>query len=459
MGFPYKKPVIVGGGVTGLALADLWSRRGMDCTLVEREPVLGGLSRSVQVDGLPYDLGPHRFFTHDPEVLDYILGVLGGNYDWIERKTSFYLSGRYHQWPITRQALWSLPWKESFRAGIDLLLRSHRPVDNFEDFIISRYGPTLNRIFFKPITDKFFRIPSKLVHPDWAVASVDRSIIDKYQHVDTLYYLLARLIKPPEPFHFIYPRQGGMQFFADELARRLDSCGHCRVITGTPAAEVETARGKVCSITLADGERIETDGVVWTAPVTKLWELVTGSPSTLNFLTTIFYYLMLDKAVTRPEQWIYFPEEEFRVVRISIQGNFYREGGDRFRAITAEVTAGEEERIITDPERGFSRVVDDLVKLGVITGPGRVTGHVTVVVPESYPVYSSSYRRDLESMLSELCALDNLYIVGRSGMFWYNNMDNCIKVGMEFDRWMQSIDELPSAEQKKAWVHEARSRY
>ena len=72
------RPVIVGAGITGLTLADLWTRKGMDCVLIEKEDTPGGLARSIEIQGTPYDLGPHRFFTYDSEVLAYIEEALAG---------------------------------------------------------------------------------------------------------------------------------------------------------------------------------------------------------------------------------------------------------------------------------------------------------------------------------------------------------------------------------------------
>jgi len=62
-------------------------------------------------------------------------------------------------------------------------------------------------------------------------------------------------------------------------------------------------------------------------------------------------------------------------------------------------------------------------------------------------------------MLIELGRFQNLYLMGRGGMFWYNNMDNCIKAGIEFVRWLNSFEEHPSTEKKTEWILNARKNY
>ena len=454
-----SNPVIVGGGITGLTLADLWSGQGIPVTLVEKEAQMGGLARSIFIQGQPYDLGPHRFFTHNQELLDYILNVLGDNIQWIDRKNSVYMGGHFIDWPLTRQAIWYLPTIELVRAGLDLFIRSRKQGDNFEDFIINHYGPTLLRIFFKPMTEKFFRIPSKLVHPDWATAGVDRAIIEKYPHINNLRYLLSRIVLPGPDLKFIYPRSGGIQTFSDNLCARLISPGTCRLLNGTAVERVEMENDRVSAVITSAGERLPADLMVWTAPVSDLWKMLTGEDSELSFLTTIFFYLMPVKSISREEQWIYFPEEKFRINRLTFQSNFYSGGRPEIKAVCAEVTAAEDEIFTREPDRLYKQVIADLVRAGILSGPDDITHHQTAVVRASYPVLTVNYLEKLEKMSARLGQIKNLFLLGRSGMFWYNNIDNSINAALKFGQWLSGLDRLPDADEKNHWLLQARQKY
>ena len=63
---------ILGGGLTGLALADLF---GDDCEVLEADAACGGLCRSVVRNGFSYDYGGHILFSRDREALDYLLEI------------------------------------------------------------------------------------------------------------------------------------------------------------------------------------------------------------------------------------------------------------------------------------------------------------------------------------------------------------------------------------------------
>lgn len=51
---------IIGGGITGLALTHALARRGIQTTLLERSPEIGGVIRTIEREGDVLELGPQR---------------------------------------------------------------------------------------------------------------------------------------------------------------------------------------------------------------------------------------------------------------------------------------------------------------------------------------------------------------------------------------------------------------
>jgi protoporphyrinogen oxidase len=49
-------------------------------------------------------------------------------------------------------------------------------------------------------------------------------------------------------------------------------------------------------------------------------------------------------------------------------------------------------------------------------------------IPEAYPIYRIDYPQRLAQIKKDLSRVSNLVIAGRSGSFWYNNMDECIEM-------------------------------
>jgi len=60
--------VIVGGGLSGLALADELHRKGVDFQLLEARDRFGGRIHAAHVDGVAFDLGPAWFWQGQPRM-------------------------------------------------------------------------------------------------------------------------------------------------------------------------------------------------------------------------------------------------------------------------------------------------------------------------------------------------------------------------------------------------------
>ena len=70
-----KEVIVIGAGPGGLASAILLAAAGVRVTVLERLPVLGGRTSSLEADGYTFDLGP-TFFLY-PRVLDEIFRAAG----------------------------------------------------------------------------------------------------------------------------------------------------------------------------------------------------------------------------------------------------------------------------------------------------------------------------------------------------------------------------------------------
>ena len=53
-----RRVVIIGAGLGGLSAAAHLSRRGVEVTVLERDPVCGGKAGRVQMGGYTFDTGP-----------------------------------------------------------------------------------------------------------------------------------------------------------------------------------------------------------------------------------------------------------------------------------------------------------------------------------------------------------------------------------------------------------------
>ena len=67
--------IIVGSGPGGLASALLLAHSGVNVTVIEKEPQVGGRTKLIHKDGFTFDRGPT--FFHYPEVIEEIFQAIG----------------------------------------------------------------------------------------------------------------------------------------------------------------------------------------------------------------------------------------------------------------------------------------------------------------------------------------------------------------------------------------------
>ncbi|MDQ6622895.1 MAG: phytoene desaturase family protein, partial [Verrucomicrobiota bacterium] len=70
-----RRVIIIGAGPGGLATAMLLARAGLDVTVLEKQPRIGGRTSSIEANGFRFDLGP-TFFLY-PQILQEIFAEAG----------------------------------------------------------------------------------------------------------------------------------------------------------------------------------------------------------------------------------------------------------------------------------------------------------------------------------------------------------------------------------------------
>ena len=70
-----KRVLIIGAGPGGLASAMLLATAGLDVTVIEKQPFVGGRTSAIEGDGYRFDLGP-TFFLY-PQILEEIFTAVG----------------------------------------------------------------------------------------------------------------------------------------------------------------------------------------------------------------------------------------------------------------------------------------------------------------------------------------------------------------------------------------------
>jgi len=321
------KILIVGGGPTGLGAAWRLHELGYsDWELIERDTSVGGLAASrVDDQGFTWDFGGHVVFSHYP-YFDRVLDAVGGD-DWIEhvREAWVWMCDGFIPYPLQNN-IHRLP-PEVLIECLDGLVEAlaegpQRAPATFADWIASRFGSGLARVFMHPYNRKVWACEPSAMSARWVgerVATVDLKRILR----NLVLQRDDRGWGPNATFRF--PGIGGTGHIWNAIARMLPAE---RLRLGTVAERIDGA-GR--TLFLETGESIRYDWLLTTMPLNVLPGRVDDLGGLQN-LTSAFRYsgthvvgVGLDGAV--PEAlatkcWIYFPEPELPFYRVTVFSNY-----------------------------------------------------------------------------------------------------------------------------------------
>jgi protoporphyrinogen oxidase len=422
---------IVGAGIAGLTAGYLLSQKGYNVTVIEKEDRVGGLARSFYYDEFVFDIGPHRFHTDDREVLAFIEDILGEKKLVIPRSSGVWMFGKYHDWPLNWKVLFKLPPSVILRTMWDLFSKKAYPGDSFEEYILSRYGKTLYDVFFKPYTEKFLKLSPHKVHNNWAESGIDRAVIDPKVQMGSLFEVVRTAMLPtPVKTNFLYPSAGGIDMFCRKLAGTIEKNGG-KILLNTVIDSFECEGSKIKSV-FCQGKRSHPTTIIWTAPLTTLISLLRLPPADIKYLALVLYNIEVRGKCKTKFQWCYYGQNDTTINRISVPALFANHASPAgHTGICAEVTCMEGDEVWQNPEQLIDTVINDLISVRLVGNTKDIENVHIEKILNTYPVYEIDYPGKLEKVMKAVAPYRQLKLLGRTGTFWYNNMDHSIRMAMD----------------------------
>ncbi len=446
---PAPAILILGAGPAGLACAMELSRKGKHSTVVERDEQIGGLAKTLAIkEGeLTFltDIGPHRFFSKNKYLYDFIEDLLHEEWRAVPRQTRQFIDGKYYNYPVSfQQVVRNLGFWKSARVGIDYFLARVRygllkkPMRTFEDYVVANFGRTLAEFSMINYSEKIWGIPCSQIHPDWAKQRI--SGLNLWSVFKNALGLGSG--KGPKSLvdEFYYPQFGTGRIY-EEIGKHLRATG-TQIVTKSEPVQVRHAGGRITEVDVktADGVVTVRPGhVVESVPITRFLELLEPPPppevraaaSKLRWRAQVYLFLTLDKERVTTDNWIYFPSKDIPFGRTSEMKNFSADmcppGKTSF---FVEFFAFESDAIWSmTKEQVLDVVMPYFEQWGFFTRKD-VRNTYLMKRQHVYPVYDATYKEHLAVVRGYLDSIHNLVHIGRPGRFRYTNQDHSLEMGI-----------------------------
>ena len=487
-----KKSLIIGGGPAGLTAAYelLKQSKDMEVVLFEESDCFGGISKTVNYNGNRMDMGGHRFFSKIPEVnawWDQMLPMQGHpTYDDIllnrpmplsaggpdpekedrvmlmrRRVSRIYFDDKFYDYPISLklETFKNMGFIKTIQVGISYVwsMIFKKPEDNLENFYINRFGRKLYSMFFEYYTENLWgRHPSE-IDASWGAQRVKGlSIVAIIKDIfGKIFNKKNRKVETSLIEEFKYPKLGPGQLWevtADEIIKLGGTIYKNAKVTKIHKNADNILTGLTYEM---DGKEYTMDGdyIISSMPVKDLvagMNDVPAEPARIAKGLPYRDYMTLGVLVPKiklenktnlktvsnivPDCWVYVQDRKVKLGRFQIYNNwspYMIKDLENTIWIGLEYFVNEGDEFWNMTEEEFSKLgIEEMIKLGLIDSASEVIDTHMEKVKKAYPAYFDTYD-EIDTLVTYLKSIDNLYCVGRNGQHRYNNIDHSMCTSFE----------------------------
>lgn len=315
------KYLILGAGPSGLTLANRLKQMGETSFFVlEKEKEAGGLCRSTQVDGSPFDIGGGHFLdVRRPKVNEFLFQFMPEE-EWekFDRDSRIAVNGDVISHPIEAN-IWQMKLENQVEylksiavAGCNL--KEEMPQE-FVSWIYWKLGDKIAENYMIPYNQKMFGEDLNQLGTYW---------LEKLPNVsfeETLLSCLTKKAYGEQPGHaqFFYPKKYGYGELWLRMAEEIK--GQIQYDASVHAIDFDTN-----TVTTKEGETYSADVIISTIPWMEFAK-ITGMPQELKEKIGHLKYSAVQTAyfpdnLDTEAQWVYYPDPELSYHRILVRHNF-----------------------------------------------------------------------------------------------------------------------------------------
>lgn len=447
--------IVLGAGMAGLSAAYKLAKGGKSVLVLEKDAVVGGLAKTLTIDGFQFDYCAHRFHTPDPAVLQEMKEMMGDNFVEHKHRCRMHMFGKYLKYPFELQNLLrAMPPLQALRCGMNFLWNmltrgKRREATNYRDWFVYHFGSELYRVMCEPYTRKIWGMDPALISADWAdqrfqgpnVPKLIKKTIKKLLHLDFSSFELEDRELAPDAANFYYPRHGGIQAMPERFRDVIEEHGGT-VLTNVRITAIDPHKREVHFTKDDKATTVRaSESLITTIPLhvyagllqTEVSPEVQAALQGLRYMDIIFVLLFIDKSSISNDKWLYFSQSDIAFNRAVEFKNWSETMAPADKtSLCLDITVTPENAALCQlpPEELIERCKADCERVQ-LCGKDEVTSGRVFYVPFAYPVYDLEYRAKLQTIIAFIEGSPGVYCIGRTGVFRYQNSDGSIDMGFQ----------------------------
>jgi protoporphyrinogen oxidase len=411
--------LIIGGGVTGLAVAAFLGRQA-DYLLLEREDELGGYCRTVRREGFTWDYSGHFFHFRHRRLEEWLRARMPGeNVRTVARRSFIHFADRWVDFPFQKN-IHQLPQQDFIECLYDLYFAQRagegEAPRHFEEMLFARYGRALAEKFLIPYNEKLYATP---------LSRLDVQAMGRFFPHVSLEEVVRNMRTPDNASYnatFTYPESGASAYvraLASEVRPEAVRLGEAVTRLELKARIAETEQG-----------RYRYRRLVSSMPFPHLLRLCGrgDEAAPLSWNQVLVFNLGFDSKGPRDVHWVYYPQRELPFYRVGFYDNIF----DAER-MSLYVELGFDREARPDPEVYLPRVLEGLRQVGLVREHRLVAWHSVLMNPAYVHINAASTALH-ERSSAELGAL-GVFSLGRYGRWTYCSIEDNL---LEAEAWVRT---------------------
>ncbi len=326
----------------------------------------------------------------------------------------------------------------------------YQPDDSYETYIIKRFGKPIYELMFSGYAQKIWGPPSELT----AKLAEARIVIPN------LWELIKRIIvgwhsekKVITVKYFYYPING-FNWLLNQIVDKIKK-NNGKIVNNVKVEKIVLENNNVTQICFEDGKKVDitkNDIIISSLPLAALGKSIVNNidinnlADKLEYRKLILCFVFINKRNVIDSNWIFVPEKKYMFNRISEQKTFNPKLFPEDKTVLCiEITDDGNHWWKKTDTQVYESVIKDISSMKMFETKD-VYDYKIVKLDYVYPVWKNDiYNNTVPEILNKIDVINNLYTIGRQGLYQYVSMAEGIDMADKLAYFITNINN------KKEW--------